>query len=71
MGVSVYIKNIIPDRMKLKLVIIDRMEKRAEGGCMTYHLPETGRHIDLWRYSPAIAARQIVTDFSAETAKKI
>ena len=66
MGVSVYIKNIIPDRMKLKLVIIDRLQGGMDGRRMEYHLPEEGRHIDRWCYSPRGSARQIVSDFRGD-----
>ncbi len=60
---AVYIKNIIPERMKLKLVIIDSYKgetmpiRAVEGyGCET-------THIDKWRYSPSGSQRVIETVF--------
>ncbi len=60
---AVYIKNIIPDRMKLKLVLIDSYrgegvpQRRVEG----YTTDTT--HIDAWRYSPDSCGRIIETVF--------
>ncbi len=60
---AVYIKNIIPEKMKVKLVIVDTFpapevqEKRFD-----YKIEEG--HIDKWVYSPAECARVIATDFS-------
>lgn len=60
---AVYIKNIIPEKMKVKLVIVDTFpapevqEKRFD-----YKIEEG--HIDKWIYSPAECARVIATDFS-------
>lgn len=50
---AVYIKNIIPERMKIKLVIIDacRSEQRPLER-MNYFIPPEVDHIDYWRYSP-------------------
>ncbi|MEE0947040.1 MAG: S1 RNA-binding domain-containing protein [Acutalibacteraceae bacterium] len=58
--VSVYIKSIIPEKMKVKLIIIDKCEED--------YTPEThyfyeGEHIDLFRYSPLLCSRNIFTDF--------
>lgn len=61
---AVYIKNIIPEKMKVKLVIVDTFpspemqEKRFD-----YKI-EDG-HIEKWVYSPAECARVIGTDFGA------
>jgi len=59
---AVYIKNIIPDRMKIKLSIVDSFR---DGG----KLPEekyfiTSGHIDKWTYSPTVSTKVIETDFS-------
>ena len=58
---SVYIKSLIPDKMKVKLIIIDTFETGSR--------PENkyffdGNHIDYWRYSPEGAQKIIETDFT-------
>ncbi len=58
---SVYIKSLIPDKMKVKLIVVDSFD--AE-----YHLPKleyfnTSNHIDYWRYSPKEASKIIETKF--------
>ena len=62
--VSVYVKNIIPERMKVKPVIIDRCAAvpPAASSCL---LSDEITHLDRWIYSPASCARLIGTDFSA------
>lgn len=46
---AVFIKNIIPDRMKVKLAIIDCGDR--EGSIPDYEYPDID-HIDRWQYSP-------------------
>ena len=46
---AVFIKNIIPDRMKVKLAIIDCSER--ENSVPDYDYPDID-HIDRWQYSP-------------------
>ncbi len=46
---AVFIKNIIPDRMKVKLAIIDCSDREAS--IPDYDYPEI-EHIDRWKYSP-------------------
>lgn len=46
---AVFIKNIIPDRMKVKLAIIDCSDREAL--IPDYEYPEID-HIDRWKYSP-------------------
>ena len=60
--VSVYIKSIIPDKMKVKLIIIDSFK----GGIV----PKTGyfyneEHIDVFNYSPLNSSKKIYTDFES------
>ncbi len=59
---AVYIKNIIPEKMKIKLVLVD-----AYGGTapLDYRFDyfETGTHIDKWIYSPQACDRLIETEF--------
>ena len=58
---SVYIKNIIPSRMKIKLIIIDAFMSDR-----TPTLPEyfyQGTHIDRFQYSPESSLKVIETIF--------
>ena len=59
---AVYIKNIIPEKMKIKLVLVD-----AYGGTapLDYRFDyfETGTHLDKWIYSPQACDRLIETEF--------
>ena len=57
---SVYIKSLIPDKMKVKLIIIDTFES---GGKPENKYFFEGNHIDYWRYSPEGAQKLIETDF--------
>ncbi|MBQ7846698.1 MAG: 30S ribosomal protein S1 [Clostridia bacterium] len=50
---AVFIKNIIPERMKIKLVLIDCYKEPARPEAPVYFLPEECRHIDRFLYSPA------------------
>lgn len=60
---AVYIKNIIPERMKLKLVLIDSYRGELEvRHAPLLRLPESG-HIDRWQYSPDGAAKTVVSEF--------
>lgn len=49
--VSVFIKSILPDKMKIKLVIIDAQESDTPATPLTYFM--TGDHVDDWHYAPA------------------
>ena len=60
---SVYIKNKIPDRMKLKLVMIDSYFGEQEQKRCEYFIGEDVKHLDVWRYSPAGAGKLIETVF--------
>lgn len=64
---SVYIKNMIPDRMKIKLILVDAFDA-------SYQLPEPeyffhGSHMDRWQYSPPEAVRMVETVFSEKEAE--
>lgn len=59
--VSVYIKSILPEKMKIKLSIIDVLEDDAEIERVYYF---KGRHMDYWRYSPADCTKLIETRFA-------
>lgn len=58
---SVFIKNILPDKMKVKLIIIDCFEADYPAEPAKYFI-ESG-HISRWNYSPAFGKKQIFTDF--------
>lgn len=60
---AVYIKNIIPERMKIKLVIIDSAKPRNNIRDISYFVPEDVTHIDCWRYSPQENKRVIESRF--------
>ncbi len=62
---AVYIKSIIPDRMKIKLVLIDSYKGESANSKFKYFI-DTDRilHINSWRYSPKGCNRLIETVFS-------
>ena len=61
---SVYIKSILPQRMKIKLVLIDAAPG-AHAPCKRKYYIDTDkvRHIDRWQYSPECCSRVIETVF--------
>ncbi len=62
--VAVYIKNIIPDRMKIKLVLIDAYRGDIPPSEMTYYVDgERTSHLSYWRYSPVGSAKVVETVF--------
>ncbi len=61
MAVSVFIKSILPERMKVKLVIIDGFPDEDKPLPFTYRIREG--HISCWVYSPACCPRVIETVF--------
>lgn len=58
---SVYIKSILPARMKIKLVIIDTFDYHYKPIPPKYYFD--GNHISVFRYSPPESTKQIVTTF--------
>ena len=58
---SVYIKSILPERMKIKLIIIDAFDTPSV--CPAPHYYFTGSHMDSFVYSPAASVKQIVHNF--------
>ena len=61
---AVYIKSIVPERMKIKLAIIDAYCTEQAPPRLTYYVdPKTTHHLSHWRYSPAHAHRVIETVF--------
>ena len=65
--VAVYIKNIIPDRMKIKLVLIDSYKGEKTRSGIHYFIDcEKTHHLNEWRYSTKNAKKRIESIF--ETA---
>ena len=60
-AVSVYIKSILSDRMKIKLVIVEAFNDFPPPSELIYFTDES--HIDYWNYSPDNAAKQVFTNF--------
>ena len=61
-GVSVFIKSIRPERMKIKLQIIDRLPP-AEPAPPAYQI--TDGQLDRWVYSPPGCEKTVETVFTA------
>lgn len=61
---AVYIKSILYDRMKIKLVIIDAHNNTSERMPIRYFIdPKHTLHIDRWQYSPNNSIKRIETVF--------
>lgn len=61
---AVYIKNIIKERMKIKLVLIDSCRDVIKNQNIKYYIDTENCHrIDYWRYSPIECRKIIETDF--------
>ena len=64
---AVYIKNIIPEKMKVKLILIDSHAATVAPRPITYFMDaDSVTHIDRWRYSPPESDRIIETVFDEE-----
>lgn len=61
--VSVYIKAIIPEKMKIKLIIVDKFPSR-EPQPLPFHYIENAERIDNWVYSTPVSEKIIRTDFT-------
>jgi small subunit ribosomal protein S1 len=59
--VAVYVKSVIPAKMKIKLVIVETFDEVAKPSPLTYYFD--GGHMDYWQYSPDESIKQIYTDF--------
>ncbi len=62
---AVYIKNIIPEKMKVKLVLVDAYGADQPND-YRFHYVDAGTHIDKWTYSPEECARVVETVFENE-----
>ena len=61
---AVYIKSIIPEKMKIKLIIIDTHDSPLEREPLMYFVDtESVTHINSWRYSPESSKKVIETVF--------
>lgn len=61
---AVYIKSIIPERMKIKLVLIDSYKGDLASPGLRYYIDcDKTKHINYWRYSPPGCNRIIETCF--------
>ena len=56
-SISVFIKNIIPEKMKIKLVIIDKLENTLINRIKPSDYFISSGHISEWRYSPPYSDR--------------
>lgn len=67
---AVYIKSIIPERMKIKLILIDSYNSESippkNSGDRVFIDTEKVTHLDYWRYSPESSAKVIETFFDEE-----
>ena len=64
--VAVYIKNIIPERMKIKLVIIDSARSLTPHTSRFELLSDETKHISHWHYSPESCSRVVETVFAEQ-----
>ena len=58
---SVYIKSLIPEKMKVKLIIVDAFDADYSSGLPSYFTDED--HVDRFRYSPDCCDKVIETVF--------
>lgn len=61
-AVSVYIKNILPEKMKIKLVIVNHSLTQHHRFELRYFITEG--HLDHWVYSTPESPKRIETDFA-------
>ncbi len=59
--VAVYIKSVLPDKMKIKLVIVEAFEESEPAGELKYFF--SGEHMARFDYSPENAPKSISTVF--------
>ncbi len=66
---AVFIKSILPDKMKIKLVIIDaHANEYNPRTCISAIDPNEVSHIEHWRYSPPYASKIIESNFDTDYA---
>lgn len=59
----VYIKSLIPEKMKIKLIVVDAFDGDCIAPPPKYFISEG--HIDYWQYSPDDCKKKIFTDFAS------
>ena len=59
--ISVYIKALIPEKLKVKLILVDVCDDQAAPDTLRYFY--TGDHIDKWVYTPENAGKHIEAVF--------
>ncbi len=59
---SVFIKSVLPDKMKIKLIIIDCFDSSYSPKINYFYNSD---RIEEWNYSPALCEKQISTDFKS------
>lgn len=67
---SVYIKSILPERMKIKLVMIDTCGP-AEVQPFRYYIDSSVAHIDRWVYSPDGCRKTVESVFCESAAEQL
>ena len=60
---SVYIKSLLPEKMKVKLIIVDSFDAQYPPEQPQYFIE--GGHIGRWQYSPSCAPRVVETVFGS------
>jgi small subunit ribosomal protein S1 len=60
---AVFIKSMVPERMKIKLVRIDTFASARIPAPLTYYIGDEVEHIDRWVYSPAGCRKRVETVF--------
>lgn len=63
---AVYIKSLIPEKMKVKLVIIDKCPAICAPRPLPTFSAEKAEHIDYWRYSPKVCRKTVETVFDGK-----
>lgn len=63
---SVYIKAILPDKMKVKLILIDTFAQTDPPQPLHYFIPETQTHLAHWQYTAPTSRRIIETQFDQQ-----
>lgn len=58
---SVYIKNIIPEKMKVKLIIVDSFDAEYKPPLLRYFI--TSGHLTKWTYSPECCEKKVESIF--------
>lgn len=68
---AVYIKSILPERMKIKLVMIDMERGESERMHVHYYIdPTQVRHLDRWQYSPDGCRKRVETVFCENRVRR-